>query len=317
MRATMRRRARLANVLAATTVAAALGTAGCAHAPPRFAPEARRTCLVLSAGGTRGIAHLGAIAAARESGIGVGCVMGTSAGALMGALYASAPQADTTARFGDVITRYQQATAREASERGLAAGLALGAVATLLTSGAAAPVTAAVGGFLLGSLSTPRAARARLVTVLREEVGGARIEALPVPFATLHHVPHGQGLELVVDRTGDLADAVGASVANPFVFEDVDVARAPALDAGSDRVAAVPVEDACRLFPDANLLVVNVSGTAAFYDDKMRCPMLEVPVQVDPLAEGQLAVDSPAFAEAVRRGHDAVAMALRGLGPAR
>lgn len=52
----------------------ALATAAsCAHVPNR--PE--KTCLVLSVGGTKGLAHLGAIDALKEKGVRIDCVYPT------------------------------------------------------------------------------------------------------------------------------------------------------------------------------------------------------------------------------------------------
>lgn len=45
--------------------------------------------IVLSGGGSRGLAHIGVLEALRENGIEPGCVSGTSAGALVGALYSA------------------------------------------------------------------------------------------------------------------------------------------------------------------------------------------------------------------------------------
>lgn len=290
---------------------------GCAHAPPRFDPRARRTCLVLSSGGTRGVAELGAVAAIRQANLPVDCVVGTSVGALVGALYASAPEQDTTARFRRLTDAYVTETEREAASRGVGAGLALAAVASVFSAGMLAPATAAVGGYLLGAASTTRADRGRFEQVLRTQLAGARIETLPKPFATMHHERAGEGLRLVIDRSGDLAGAVGASIANPFVFEDVDVASAPALDPGSDRLAATPVEDACRLFPDSNLLVVNVSGTPAVRGDSARCPVREVLIDTPALPpEAILGGQGEGFDVSWRAGFDAVASALRADGAA-
>ena len=285
---------------------------GCAHAPPRFDLRARRTCLVLSSGGTRGVAELGAVAALQRANVAIDCVVGTSVGALVGALYASAPQQDTTARFKRLTGAYVAETEREAATRGVGAGLALAAVASVFSGGMLAPATAAVGGYLLGAASTTRADRGRFEQVLRAELAGARIEALPKPFATMHHERAGEGLRLVIDRSGDLAQAVGASIANPFVFEDVDVTSAPALDPGSDRLAATPVADACRLFPDSNLLVVNVSGTPAVRGDSASCPMREIAIEVPALPpDAILRGEGDGFGTSWRAGFDAMAQALR------
>jgi predicted acylesterase/phospholipase RssA len=286
-----------------------LGVA-CAHTPTRFDPTARRTCLVLSAGGTRGVAQLGALAAVRESRLPVSCVVGSSVGALVGGLYASAPEQDTTERFRRVTRSYLHATEEEARGRGLQAGALLGAVAAMVSGGVLLPATAALGGFVLGAATTSRADRARMEEVLRGEVAGARIESLPIAFASLHHERAGQGLTLMIDRQGDLAAAIGASIANPFVFEDVDVATAPKIDPGSDRVAATPVQDACALFPDANLLVLNVQGTPAFHDAQMTCPLREVVIDVADLPPEALFSERPEFEAAWRQGHDTAAAAL-------
>lgn len=285
----------------------------CAHQPPRFDPTVRRTCLVLSAGGTRGVAQLGAVAAIREARLPISCVVGTSVGALVGGLYAAAPTDDTTLRFRRLARTYLDLTERDARARGVETGVVLAAVAATLAGGVLIPATAALGGYVLGAATTSRADRSRLQYALKSELAGARIEALPVPFATLHHERQDQGLRVVVDRSGDLAEAIGASIANPFVFDDVEVTRAAGIDPGSDRVAATPVEDACRLFPDANLLVVNVSGSPAFTSAAMGCPVHEVMIDVPAPPPEAFFLLGESFTGAWRTGHDTLAHALRDL----
>ena len=106
---------RLPSVVLAVVLLAPL-LASCAHGPPKFDPAARRTCLVLSVGGPRGVAHLGAIAAVRKAGIRIDCVVGNSMGSLVGALYASAPTQDTEAlfrRFSEAYVAETQGRRRE------------------------------------------------------------------------------------------------------------------------------------------------------------------------------------------------------------
>jgi NTE family protein len=50
---------------------------------------AQRVGLVLSGGGARGMAHIGALLALEEAGVPIDCVAGTSAGAMVGAFYAA------------------------------------------------------------------------------------------------------------------------------------------------------------------------------------------------------------------------------------
>lgn len=302
-------------LLGRTTVVAMVGAAllleSCAHQPPRFDIKARRTCLVLSSGGTRGVAELGALEAVRRAQVPIACVVGTSVGALVGGLYASAPEQDTTQRFSELTGAYVAETQRDAETRGVGAGLALGALAAALSGGVLVPATAALGGFLLGAATTTKAALGRFERVLASQLRDARIETLPIPFATLHHERAGEGLRLVVDRTGPLSRAIGASIANPFVFDDVDVTHAPALDPGSDRIAATPVNDACRLFPGSNLLVVNISGTPAIRDGADGCAVREVMIEVAALAPEAIVNRTDAFERAWQEGFQRVSASLR------
>lgn len=71
------RKLRLFELLAATVLAAAEIHAG------------QSVGLVLSGGGSKGIAHIGFIKALEENNIPVDCITGTSMGAIVGALYAS------------------------------------------------------------------------------------------------------------------------------------------------------------------------------------------------------------------------------------
>ncbi len=79
-------------LLAAT---AAFGLAACGASPTRpdtpapRAPRKPRVALALGGGAARGFAHIGVIKALETSGIGVDVVVGTSAGSVVGALYAA------------------------------------------------------------------------------------------------------------------------------------------------------------------------------------------------------------------------------------
>lgn len=265
---------------------------------------------MLSVGGPDGVAHLGAIAAVKEARLPISCVVGTSMGALVGALYATAPAHDTTTRLRDLAAAYEDETRAQARRRGVAVGLLFGAVAWIASETKGVPALAAGTGYLLGALGTARLDRERLETVMRRYFAGVRIERLPVPYATLYLRPAGNGVDLVVAREGDLAQAVGGSVANPLLFPDVDVARAERVDPGADRAAAVPVDDACRLFPNANLLVINVTGKAAFWSGDMKCAVREVMVPPAGLGAEEALQFGPAFERAVRAGYDATARTL-------
>ena len=150
-----------------------------------------------------------------------------------------------------------------------------------LTGGAGLVLGAGVG-VGIGAQSVNEADRARFTAVLDRFYGQAQIERLDL-FATLYQARSDFGYRMQFASSGDVAWAVTASAANPFMFQDVDVRTATTIDPGSDRVAAVPVEEACRLYPDAALLVVNLTDQPAFFSSAMRCPTLEVRV---PMPQG-------------------------------
>ena len=306
----------------ALAVVVSLAVGSCAHGPPKFDPSARRTCLVLSVGGPRGVAHLGAIAAVRQAGIHVDCVVGNSMGSLVGALYAAAPAQDTEALFRRFSEAYIAETKADAAKNGAIGAIVGGALGAALgaaiggkdgakAAAAAGAVLGAGGGFALGAEQTAKLDRDRLVRVMNGVLGGARIEALPVAYATTFQQRSDNGLALVIARNGNLADAVGKSIANPFIFSNLDVVKQGAVDPGADRASMTPVDEACRLFPDSNLLAINVTDEPAFYRADMKCPLREVRVDPGPLdAEAVFRLQAD-FTRAVKAGFDATALALR------
>jgi hypothetical protein len=171
---------------------------------------------------------------------------------------------------------------------------------------------AAGGGYLLGLATTEKLDLDRLVGVMDRFFEGRRIEALPVPYAALYFQPEApqKSWRLVAARTGSLARAVGGSVANPFLFPGFDVKTASTLDPGADRVAATPIEEACRLFPGANLLAVNVSGQPSLYSARMQCPVLEVTVAPPGVPPEEVLARGPAYQRALDAGHAATLAAL-------
>lgn len=234
------------------------------HGPPR-ASSSQRTCLVLSVGGTRGMAHAGAVDALLEQGFEFDCVYGNSAGALVGGIYATAPREPVTPRLQAMLQGNVRATESEVVERaglGLLIGLFLGPAGAL-------------AGAALGAATTTPVHLGRAVRVLDDQLGGVDIEDLSLEFRTAHLHQVGEGVQLVEVDHGNLADAIGHSVANPFIFGDVSLPERPRFDPGADRVAAVPVFDACRAFPDARLIVLNASDHEPF-EHGVDCPTFHI-----------------------------------------
>ncbi|HKO21379.1 MAG TPA: patatin-like phospholipase family protein [Candidatus Eisenbacteria bacterium] len=86
---------RLLALLFATITAVPLAAPRLASSQEASAGPPRDQALVLSGGGSRGIAHAGVIAGLEQKGYSPGIVVGTSMGAVIGALYASGLSADS------------------------------------------------------------------------------------------------------------------------------------------------------------------------------------------------------------------------------
>lgn len=270
----------------------------------------RKTCAVLSAGGPAGVAHIGAIEALREEGIRLDCLGGTSMGALVGGIAAFAPRRPLRESYRELASAYAAQTARDTAENAVVGGVIGGAVVGLVTGGATLPLIAGVGaGAGLGAAATDQVDLPRFVTVFDAWSGRAQIEALPVSFVAFF-LERSQGradtkMTLVSARRGSLADAVGRSIANPFIFPGFDPVASGFVDPGADRIAATPIEDTCRAFPDARLVAINVSGEKSTYSAGMNCPLLEVIVDTGPVSTEALRGEGEEFERVARAGYTA------------
>jgi NTE family protein len=261
-------------------------------------------------GGAAGVAHIGAIQAIQDARIPVQCVVGNSMGALIGSLYASAPGADPDRRFRQLVAAYIAETKRDKVDHGFWGGVIAGGAAVILSGGLAVPVLAAAAGVAGGVEMTPLKKHERLVRALGDIFHDTQIERLPIPFVAFFQKATETGLVVENSQAGSLAAVVGESAANPLIFPDIEVAPGRHLDPGADRVSATPVEDACRLFPDANLLVINVTGQAIFMDSGMKCPVLEVRIDPKPMAFEDVLRLGPIYDRLVTSGRLATRAAL-------
>lgn len=251
--------------------------AGCGHGGGPRADARQPTCVVLSVGGAAGIAHVGALLALQEAHVPIACVGGNSMGALVAGLYATAPETPAPARFDAFTAAYRAETQHDSLTTGALAGGISALLAAALTGGATLPTLAAgVGGFALGAGLTPKVDRDRVVVVLDRLFAGATIERLQVPYVTFYQQRRGDGLAMVDARAGNLAQAIGKSIANPYIFQNLDVVAAGAVDPGGDRVAMTPVYDACRVFPGRRIIALNVTGQHAFVTGGSSCPLEEI-----------------------------------------
>ena len=192
---------------------------GCASAPvPILPPEAAiavpaapkqppKIGLVLGGGAARGFAHIGVIQVLEEAGVRPSFVVGTSAGSLVAAFYASGK---TGAQLQQIAETMEEATFADWTlpifSRGMLRGEAL----------------------------------ARYVNV---QVSGRMIENMPLPLGIVAtDLNSGQG---VLFQRGDTATAVRASSAVPALFQPVKISGREYVDGGL--VSPVPVRYARQM----------------------------------------------------------------------
>ena len=183
-----------------------------APAPPRKPP---RLALALGGGAARGFAHVGVIQVLEEAGIRPDLVVGTSAGSLVAAIYAS----------GKTGTQLQQ-------------------IATDMEEAMLTDWTLPLFG--RGMLRGEALAR-----YVNGQVGNKPIESLPLPLGIVATDLHnGEG---ILFRRGDTGMAVRASSAVPSLFQPVKIGTREFVDGGL--VAPVPVRYARQMGADLVIAV--------------------------------------------------------------
>lgn len=159
--------------------------------PPKVL-RAPKVGLALGGGAARGFAHIGVIQVLEEHGIKPDLVVGTSAGSLVAALYASGKS-----------------------------GAELARLAESMDEGAITDWSFPLKGLIKGEA---------LARYVRTQTGGKTIEQLPVPLGIVAtQLADGQGL---LFRQGDLGQAVRASSAVPAVFQPVEISGRLFVDGG-------------------------------------------------------------------------------------
>ena len=201
-----------------------LSLAAPAHATGQ--PGEFDTCLVLSGGGARGMAHIGVIKVLERERIPVDCIVGTSMGAVVGGLYASglsATEIETALRaldwntmFSDRIDRRVFPQRRKTEDRSFLAkggfGLRDGKLGVAPSLFEGQRLAVALRAALLPSANIPR------------------FDDLPIPYRAI-----GTDLETgeaVAMDEGDLVNAVRASMAVPGAFAPVSYGDRSLIDGG-------------------------------------------------------------------------------------
>jgi NTE family protein len=192
--------------------------AGCAHVPAPVQPSAPvastpepkkipKVGLALGGGAARGFAHIGVLQVLEEEGIKPQFVVGTSAGSLVAAFYASGKTGAQLTWLADSMDESQLTDwTLPFTNRGVLRGEALG----------------------------------RYVT---SQLNGLKIEDMKIPLGIVAtDLQTGDG---ILFRRGDVATAVRASSAVPSVFEPVRIGNKDYVDGGL--VSPVPVRYAKQM----------------------------------------------------------------------
>ncbi|WP_079415430.1 patatin-like phospholipase family protein [Thiomonas intermedia] len=172
-------------------------------APAAASPRRPRLGLALGGGAARGMAHLGVLRALAEAGIEVDIIAGCSIGALVGAVAASGSTDGLEATFKTFDWRK-----------------------TLSFFDVVFPRAGLIDG-------------AKVTALVREHLPDTRIEALPVRFAAIA-TDLRSGAEVVL-RSGDVIDAVRASIAVPGIFTPVRAGGRVLVDGGLSNPVPVSV----------------------------------------------------------------------------
>ena len=179
---------------------------------PRKAPKLG---LALGGGAARGFAHIGVIQVLEENGIKPDLVVGTSAGSLVAAFYASGKTGAQLQWLADTMDESQLTDwTIPFMSRGMLRGEALG-------------------------------------RYVNSQLNGAKIEDLKMPLGIVAtDLQTGDG---ILFRRGDIATAVRASSAVPSVFEPVRIGNKDYVDGGL--VSPVPVRYARQMGADIVIAV--------------------------------------------------------------
>jgi len=219
-----------------------------------------RTMLVLGGGGVRGLAHIGVLKVLERAGIRIDGIVGTSAGSIVGGLYAARPDIDWVERrvlgflespaFRRMNIRFDLESSRKpnGSPRSLFDRLVHG-----LKKQVAMELLFRRASMFRGEILH------RLIDAMLE---GGRIEDCQIPlFITALDLVGGR--EVILER-GDLVESVVASSAVPGFFPPVSMNGSQLSDAGL--VNNMPIAVARSLGAEC-VIAVNLNGQIERIED--------------------------------------------------
>lgn len=216
---------------------------------------AQRVGLVLSGGGSRGMAHIGALKALEENQIPIDYIAGTSAGAIVGSLYAMGLSPETIDSIARTEEFYSWATGRldpdylyyysRRDENASWITLKLSLDSTFQSSLATNLVSSIPYDYRLMESTAGIMAKA-----------GYNFDSLFVPFRCV--ASDIENKKSVIFRDGDLGRAVRASSAYPFYFRPISIDNKILYDGGMYN--NFPADVLLSEFQPDIILGVNTSG---------------------------------------------------------
>lgn len=247
-------------------------------------PPPPRVGLALGGGAARGFAHIGVIQVLEEAGIRPDLVVGTSAGSLVAALYASGKS-----------------------------GRELAALARTMDEGAITDWSFPARGLIRGEA---------LARYVREHTAAKRIEQMPLPLGIVAtDLDSGQG---ILFRVGDPGVAVRASSAVPAVFQPVRIGSREYVDGGlvapvpvsfarqmgAERVIAVDISTPPTGAGTGDLLHMLLQTFAIMGHSINRFELRDAEVVIRPRLDGIASADFAARVRAIQAGREAALAAL-------
>jgi len=214
--------------------------------------EERKFVLALSGGGVRGLAHLGVLEALEEQGLRPAAIVGTSVGALFGAMYAFEPD---IAKVRTRVLNYMNSEAFQDLEVPRFAGD--GAVeedSWLDRLGNAARLTLMYTRAITSPSVANTSALIHMVQTLcpHPDISGARIPL----YVSAVRFPGG---ECQLFSRGDLPRVIAASMAIPGVFDPVEIGDARFVDGAL--AAEIPALEARSIAGEGQLIVAVNTGS--------------------------------------------------------
>ena len=254
---------------------------------PVVPPRPPRIGLALGGGAARGFAHIGVIQVLEENGIKPNLVVGTSAGSLVAALYASGKS-----------------------------GAELGAMAASMDESAITDWSYPGRGLIRGE------ALARFV---REHTGGRSIERMRIPLGIVAtDLASGAA---VLFQIGDPGVAVRASSAVPAVFQPVRIGTREYVDGGlvapvpvrfarqmgAELVIAVDISEAPEGNPTADSMQILLQTFAIMGRSINNFELREADVVLRPMLPGMSSADFAARKRVIQAGRTAAQAQLADL----